>query len=49
MIRSLRGALPLLLLLGEDALGAFRAVLDAQRAELDAWETTTLSTGFPAA
>jgi NAD(P)-dependent dehydrogenase (short-subunit alcohol dehydrogenase family) len=40
---------PLLLLLGADALGAFRAVVEAQRSELDAWETTTLSTGFPAA
>jgi len=40
---------PLLLLLGSDALGAFRAVLDAQSAELDAWEPTTLSTDFPTA
>jgi NAD(P)-dependent dehydrogenase (short-subunit alcohol dehydrogenase family) len=38
---------PLLLLLGEDALRAFRAVAEAQRSELEAWETTTLSTGFP--
>jgi NAD(P)-dependent dehydrogenase (short-subunit alcohol dehydrogenase family) len=40
---------PLLLLLGEDALGAFRAVVEAQRSELDEWESTTLSTGFPTA
>jgi NAD(P)-dependent dehydrogenase (short-subunit alcohol dehydrogenase family) len=39
---------PALLLLGSDALGAFRAVLDAQRAELDAWEATSLSTDFDA-
>jgi len=38
---------PELLLLGDDALGAFRAVLDAQRAETDAWESTSRSTGFP--
>jgi NAD(P)-dependent dehydrogenase (short-subunit alcohol dehydrogenase family) len=38
---------PTLLLLGEDALNGFRAVVDAQRAELEAWEGTSLSTGFP--
>jgi hypothetical protein len=38
---------PSLLLLGQDALDGFRAVLEAQRAELDAWEKTSLSTGFP--
>jgi NAD(P)-dependent dehydrogenase (short-subunit alcohol dehydrogenase family) len=37
---------PLLLLLGQDAVDAFRGVLDAQRAELDAWEQTSVSTGF---
>ena len=36
---------PFLLLLGEDALGGFRAVLDARRSELEAWETLSLSTG----
>jgi NAD(P)-dependent dehydrogenase (short-subunit alcohol dehydrogenase family) len=40
---------PLLLLLGSDALGAFRAVVDAQRSELDAWEPTSVSTDFPTA
>jgi NAD(P)-dependent dehydrogenase (short-subunit alcohol dehydrogenase family) len=38
---------PALLLLGQDALSGFRAVAEAQRAELDAWEETSLSTGFP--
>jgi NAD(P)-dependent dehydrogenase (short-subunit alcohol dehydrogenase family) len=37
---------PSLLLLGKDAVDAFRGVLDAQRTELDAWEETSLSTGF---
>jgi NAD(P)-dependent dehydrogenase (short-subunit alcohol dehydrogenase family) len=37
---------PALLLLGADALSGYRAVLDAQRAEAEAWEATTLSTGF---
>ena len=37
---------PALLLLGEDALTGYRAVLDAQRDEADAWEATSLSTGF---
>jgi len=39
---------PGLLLLGEDALKGFRAVEDAQREELAAWESLTLSTSFPA-
>lgn len=39
---------PSLLLLGQDALSGFRGVLDAQRAEADEWEQTSLSTGFPA-
>jgi NAD(P)-dependent dehydrogenase (short-subunit alcohol dehydrogenase family) len=39
---------PALLVLGQDAVGSFRRVLDAQRAELDAWEPTSLSTGFSA-
>ena len=37
---------PLLLLLGQDALAGFTAVVDAQRAELDAWHDTTVGTGF---
>jgi NAD(P)-dependent dehydrogenase (short-subunit alcohol dehydrogenase family) len=37
---------PSLLLLGQDAVDRFRGVLDAQRAEVDAWEKTSLSTGF---
>ncbi|WP_026555051.1 oxidoreductase [Arthrobacter sp. 35W] len=37
---------PGLLLLGEDSLKGFRAVLDALRAETDAWESTSRSTGF---
>src|SRR4051794_14263196 len=40
---------PALLLLGEDALTAFRRVLDAERAELDAWEHVSLATAFDAA
>jgi NAD(P)-dependent dehydrogenase (short-subunit alcohol dehydrogenase family) len=39
---------PALLVLGQDAVGSFRRVLDAQRAELDAWEPTSLSTGISA-
>ena len=39
---------PFLLLLGEDALQGFRAVLDARRSELEAWERTSLSTGVSA-
>jgi NAD(P)-dependent dehydrogenase (short-subunit alcohol dehydrogenase family) len=38
---------PALLMLGTDALGAIRAVIDAQLAELAAWEKTSLSTDFP--
>jgi NAD(P)-dependent dehydrogenase (short-subunit alcohol dehydrogenase family) len=40
---------PALLLLGEDALTAFRRVLDAERAELDAWEHVSLATAVDAA
>ena len=35
---------PALLVLGNDALGAFSAVLDAQRAELEAWRELSAST-----
>ena len=38
---------PLLLLLGKDALAGFRAVIDAQDKELEAWQELSLSTGFP--
>jgi NAD(P)-dependent dehydrogenase (short-subunit alcohol dehydrogenase family) len=38
---------PQLLLLGSDAGGAFRAVVDAQRSELETWQSTTVSTDFP--
>jgi NAD(P)-dependent dehydrogenase (short-subunit alcohol dehydrogenase family) len=37
---------PLLLVLGEDAFHGFRGVMDEERAELEAWESTSLSTGF---
>ena len=37
---------PSLLVLGEDALSGYRSTLDAKRQVLDAWETTSLSTGF---
>jgi hypothetical protein len=37
---------PELLLLGEDAVDAFRAVLDAQRADIDAWEHVSRSTNL---
>jgi NAD(P)-dependent dehydrogenase (short-subunit alcohol dehydrogenase family) len=37
---------PSLLLLGRDAHDGFRAVRDAERADLQAWEATTLSTDF---
>jgi NAD(P)-dependent dehydrogenase (short-subunit alcohol dehydrogenase family) len=40
---------PALLLLGEDAVTAFRRVLDAERAELEAWEHVSLATTFDAA
>jgi NAD(P)-dependent dehydrogenase (short-subunit alcohol dehydrogenase family) len=39
-------AAPSLLLLGQDALTAFRAVLDAQRAELETWADLSAGTGF---
>jgi NAD(P)-dependent dehydrogenase (short-subunit alcohol dehydrogenase family) len=39
---------PALLMLGTDALTAIRAVIDAQLAELTAWEKTSLSTDFSA-
>src|SRR5690242_3519175 len=39
---------PGLLMLGTDALTAIRAVIDAQLAELSAWEKTSLSTDFSA-
>jgi NAD(P)-dependent dehydrogenase (short-subunit alcohol dehydrogenase family) len=39
---------PALLILGTDALGAIHAVIDAQLAELAAWEKTSRSTDFPA-
>jgi NAD(P)-dependent dehydrogenase (short-subunit alcohol dehydrogenase family) len=38
---------PFLLLLGKDALAGFRAVIDAQDKELEAWQELSLSTGFP--
>lgn len=38
---------PSLLVLGEDALSGYRSTLDAKRQVLDAWEETSLSTGFP--
>ncbi|WP_427017664.1 oxidoreductase [Pseudarthrobacter sp. P1] len=37
---------PGLLLLGNDSVTAFRVSLDALRAETDAWESTSRSTGF---
>ncbi|MBT2596678.1 oxidoreductase [Arthrobacter sp. ISL-72] len=37
---------PALLVLGKDAYGAFTAVADAQRAELDQWRGLSLSTGI---
>lgn len=37
---------PSLLVLGEDAYGAFGAVADAQRAELDQWRELSLGTGI---
>jgi NAD(P)-dependent dehydrogenase (short-subunit alcohol dehydrogenase family) len=37
---------PSLLVLGSDALGAYRATLDARRQQLDGWEETSLSTDF---
>ena len=39
---------PTLLVLGQDALDGYRSVLDAQRAQLDAWEETSGSTGYDA-
>jgi NAD(P)-dependent dehydrogenase (short-subunit alcohol dehydrogenase family) len=37
---------PFLLLLGRDAVDAFRGIADAQRVELEAWEQTSVSTDF---
>jgi NAD(P)-dependent dehydrogenase (short-subunit alcohol dehydrogenase family) len=37
---------PSLLVLGRDALDGYRSTLEARRRELDAWEETSLSTGF---
>jgi NAD(P)-dependent dehydrogenase (short-subunit alcohol dehydrogenase family) len=37
---------PALAVLGEDAFGAFAAVADAQRAELEQWRDLSLSTGL---
>lgn len=37
---------PSLLVLGRDALDGYRGTLDAKRQVLDAWERTSLSTGF---
>jgi NAD(P)-dependent dehydrogenase (short-subunit alcohol dehydrogenase family) len=39
---------PGLLVLGQDAVDGFRSVLDGERAELEAWEGTSLSTSFAA-
>jgi NAD(P)-dependent dehydrogenase (short-subunit alcohol dehydrogenase family) len=39
---------PFLLLLGSDASYAFRAVVDAQREQLEAWQELSISTDFPA-
>ena len=39
---------PTLLVLGQDALDGYRATLDERRAQLDAWEETSRSTGFDA-
>ncbi|RZS80116.1 short-subunit dehydrogenase [Motilibacter rhizosphaerae] len=38
---------PAMLVLGSDALTAYAAVLDAQRAELEAWRGLSASTDFP--
>ncbi|TDV49942.1 short-subunit dehydrogenase [Actinophytocola oryzae] len=40
------GEAPALLVLGTDALGMFRSVVDGQHAELDAWEHLSTSTDF---
>jgi NAD(P)-dependent dehydrogenase (short-subunit alcohol dehydrogenase family) len=40
------GAPPALLLLGEDAVTGFRSVLDAERAELEAWAHVSVATAF---
>lgn len=37
---------PGMLLLGKDSLNGFRAALEALRTETDAWESTSVSTGF---
>ncbi len=38
---------PFLLLLGADALQGFNAVREAERKEVESWESLTLSTGYP--
>lgn len=40
------GKAPALLVLGTDALGMFRSVVDGQRTELDSWEHLSASTDF---
>ena len=40
------GKAPALLVLGPDALNAFRSVVDDQRTEIDAWEHVSNSTDF---
>ena len=40
------GKAPELLVLGADALGRLRAVIDGQRAEIEAWEHVSTSTDF---
>lgn len=40
------GKAPALLVLGSDALGTYRSVLDGLRAEVDAWEHVSTSTDF---
>ena len=39
---------PALLVLGQDAVDGFRGVLDTERAELEAWESTSVDMGFDA-
>lgn len=41
------GNAPFRLMLGSDAVDAVRADLDAQRAQLDLWEETSVTTDFP--
>ncbi|SMF90042.1 Short-chain dehydrogenase [Azospirillum oryzae] len=48
IIKAVEGEAPFRLLLGSDAVHEVRSAIEVERAELDAWEATSLTTDFPA-